>query len=153
LYAAYARGTELRELVAVIGEAALTEADRKYLKFAEAFERRFVAQSRDEHRTVEDSLGIAWDLLSTIPFEDLKRIKPQFVEKYYPGRSQVSIAVREGTKAESEAETLAAEAAEAEEVEAASEKKTRVAAKAKPSKAKKGKAAGAAAGKAKRGKK
>ena len=137
LYAAYARGTELRELVAVIGEAALTEEDRKYLKFAEAFERRFVAQSRDEHRTVEDSLGIAWDLLSTIPFEDLKRIKPQFVEKYYPGRATVSIAVGEGKKAESEAETLAAEAAEAEEVEAASEKKTRAATravKAKPAK-------------------
>ncbi len=84
LYAAYARGKELRELVAVIGEAALSELDKKYLKFADEFENRFVSQGRDEHRTIEQTLSIAWDLLSMLPEAELKRIKIEYIKKYLP---------------------------------------------------------------------
>ena len=84
LYAAYAKGIELRELVAVIGEAALTDLDKKYLEFADRFEKEFIAQGHDEHRTIEKTLEIAWKLLSMLPRSELKRIKPKFIEKYMP---------------------------------------------------------------------
>ena len=83
LYAAYAEGSDLRNLVVVVGEDALTERDKKYLRFAEAFEKRFVAQSKTENRTIEDSLALGWDLLTMIPKEDLKRVKPEHLAKYY----------------------------------------------------------------------
>ncbi|MFH0973755.1 MAG: V-type ATP synthase subunit B [Candidatus Micrarchaeota archaeon] len=84
LYAAYAAGKELRALVAVIGEAALSELDKKYLDFAADFEKKFVSQGRSEHRSILDSLSIAWNLLSTLPEQELKRIKPEFIAKYHP---------------------------------------------------------------------
>jgi vacuolar-type H+-ATPase subunit B/Vma2 len=82
LYAAYAEGMDLRNLVVVVGEDALTERDKKYLRFADAFEKRFVSQPRNENRPIEDSLALGWDLLSMIPAEDLKRVKPDHVKKY-----------------------------------------------------------------------
>ncbi len=84
LYAAYAKGVELRELVAVIGEAALTDLDRKYLEFADRFEKEFISQGHDEHRTIEKTLEIAWNLLSMLPRSELKRIKPKFIDMYMP---------------------------------------------------------------------
>lgn len=84
LYASYAEGRDLRRLVSIIGEEALTETDRKYLKFADEFEEVFIGQGT-ENRTIERTLEIGWELLSMLPKSDLKRIKREFIEKYYKG--------------------------------------------------------------------
>lgn len=84
LYASYAEGRDLRRLVSIIGEEALTETDRKYLKFADAFEEEFIGQGM-ENRTIEQTLEKGWELLSMLPKSDLKRIKREFIEKYYKG--------------------------------------------------------------------
>ncbi|MDI6719758.1 MAG: V-type ATP synthase subunit B [Methanomicrobiales archaeon] len=83
LYASYAYGRDLRRLVAIVGEEALTELDKKYLKFADAFEKNFVTQGEEE-RSIERTLGIAWDLLSMLPEDELKRIKVEYIQKYHP---------------------------------------------------------------------
>ncbi len=85
LYATYAEGLELRDLVAVVGEEALSERDRTYLEFADQFEERFIAQGEDEDRTIDETLDLAWELLTTIPNRELKRIEEKWIEKYYPG--------------------------------------------------------------------
>lgn len=82
LYAAYAKGKELRELMAVVGEASLSELDRKYLKFADGFEKEFIAQGKEEDRSIEKTLEIGWELLGGLPKEEMKRIKEKFIEKY-----------------------------------------------------------------------
>jgi len=82
LYAAYAEGKDLRALVAVVGEEALTERDRSYLGFADRFEREFVNQRRDEDRTIETTIDLGWELLRTLPTAELKRVDPKFIEKY-----------------------------------------------------------------------
>ncbi|MFW5898686.1 MAG: V-type ATP synthase subunit B [Candidatus Saliniplasma sp.] len=84
LYAAYAEGNELRDLVAVVGEEALSERDRTYLQFADEFEERFIGQGGDEDRTIDETLDLAWQLLTIIPKRDLKRIDEKFIKKYYP---------------------------------------------------------------------
>lgn len=84
LYAAYAEGMDLRDLVAVVGEEALSERDKLYLKFAESFENEFITQKPDENRKIEDSLSIGWKLLATLPKEELKKIKMEHIEKYMP---------------------------------------------------------------------
>lgn len=84
LYSGYAEGRDLRDLVAVVGEEALTDRDKKYLHFAERFEKEFVAQGKDEDRTIERTLEIGWDLLSGLPERELKRIKDEYVKKYHP---------------------------------------------------------------------
>jgi V/A-type H+-transporting ATPase subunit B len=84
LFASYANGVDLRRLVAIIGEEALTERDRLYLKFAEEFERDFIGQG-DTDRAIEDSLTLGWKLLSKFPKGELKRIKQDHVDKYYFG--------------------------------------------------------------------
>jgi len=83
LYAAYAQGRELRDLVAVIGKESLSEIDNKYLEFAEKFESLFVQQGYENNRPIEETLSIAWSLLSDLPKAELKRIKKEFVEKHY----------------------------------------------------------------------
>ena len=83
-YAAYAEGCELRDLIAVVGEEALSERDRKFLKFSDLFENQFIAQRADEDRSIEDTLGLAWKLLSTLPKDELKRIEEEYITKYYP---------------------------------------------------------------------
>ncbi len=83
LYASYAQGRDLRRLVSIIGEEALTDIDRKYLKFADDFEEIFVGQG-DENRTIEKTLEIGWELLSVLPRDELKRIKREYIEKYCP---------------------------------------------------------------------
>jgi len=85
LYAAYAEGCDLRDLVAVVGEEALTERDKKYLEFADEFENRFVKQGRDEDRTFEDTFNLGWELLSMLPKVELKKIDDKYIEKYYRG--------------------------------------------------------------------
>jgi V/A-type H+-transporting ATPase subunit B len=85
LYAAYAEGVDLRELVAVVGEEALTARDRKFLEFSDIFEKRFISQTEDEDRSIEESLTLGWELLSTLPKESLTRIDKKYIEKYWPG--------------------------------------------------------------------
>ncbi len=84
IYAAYAEGRDLRDLVAVVGEEALTERDQKFLEFAERFESEFINQDLDDDRSIQDTLDLGWDLLSVLPERELKRIRPEFVEKYHP---------------------------------------------------------------------
>ncbi len=87
LYATYAQGKDARSLSAIVGEEALSDLDRKYLKVANNFERKFVNQGVDENRSIEQTLNIGWELLSEIPESDLKRIKPEFIAKYRVGKS------------------------------------------------------------------
>ncbi len=82
LFASYAQGRDLRSLVAVVGEDALSDVDKKYLKFADEFETKFIRQGKNENRSIEDSLKIAWDLLALLPRQELKRIKPEYIDKY-----------------------------------------------------------------------
>ncbi len=82
LYAGYAGGRDLKALSAVVGEEALTETDIKYLRFADAFEKRFVSQGKNEDRNIEQTLDLGWELLSGLPETELKRIKKEFIEKY-----------------------------------------------------------------------
>jgi len=84
LYAAYAEGQHLRELSVIVGTEALSERDKKYLKFADEFEARFIKQREYERRTIEETLDIAWDLLSIIPEEELKLVREEFIKKYHP---------------------------------------------------------------------
>jgi len=82
LYSAYAEGRDLEDLVAVIGKEALTERDQKYIEFSKGFEKLFIAQAKNEDRSIERTLEIAWDLLGKLPREDLKRIKQEHIKKY-----------------------------------------------------------------------
>ena len=82
LFAAYARGKEAKELSAILGDAALTETDRLYAKFAEAFEKEYVSQGFTVGRTIEETLNIGWKLLKILPRGELKRIKDAYLDKY-----------------------------------------------------------------------
>jgi V/A-type H+-transporting ATPase subunit B len=82
LYAAYAEGKDLRALVAVVGEEALTDRDRHYLEFADRFEREFINQGKDENRAIESTLDLGWELLRMLPESEMKRIDPKFISKY-----------------------------------------------------------------------
>jgi V/A-type H+-transporting ATPase subunit B len=84
MYAGYAEGNDLRGLVAIVGKDALSERDRLFLEFADIFEDQFVRQGHDEDRTIEDSLDLGWDLLSTLPEEQLVRIDRDLIQKYHP---------------------------------------------------------------------
>ncbi|MCG2872830.1 MAG: ATP synthase subunit B [Acidilobus sp.] len=84
LYAAYSRGVELRSLAAVVGEESLSETERKYLRFADVFERRFLSQGVRENRTIEQTLDLAWEVLSELPEEELTNIREEFIKKYHP---------------------------------------------------------------------
>lgn len=83
LFAAYARGKDAKELMVILGEAALTEIDLIYAKFAEAFEQEYVSQGYDNDRSIEGTLEIGWKLLSILPRSELKRIDDKFLDKYY----------------------------------------------------------------------
>jgi len=78
----YAKGIEIKELALILGESALSETDKAYIKFAEAFENRYIRQGRRENRTILDTLDLSWDLLSILPRKELKKIKPEFIDKY-----------------------------------------------------------------------
>ena len=84
LYAAYAEGIRIKNLVAVIGEEGLSDTDRAYLRFSDRFEREFVQQGLDEDRSFVTTLDGAWDLLALLPRNELKRIDAKWVEKYHP---------------------------------------------------------------------
>ena len=82
LFASYAVGKEVRELAVVLGEASLDDSDKAHLRFADAFEKEFVGQGEFDNRAVDESLDIGWKLLSMLPRESLKRVKPALVEEY-----------------------------------------------------------------------
>ena len=88
LYAAYAEGKDIRALVAVVGEEALTDRDRRYLDFADRFEKEFVNQGRYEDRSIETTLDLGWELLRHLPTSELKRIDPKFIGKYLRPEAQ-----------------------------------------------------------------
>lgn len=83
LFSAYARGKEAKELMVILGEAALTEADRKYARFAEAFEQEYVSQGYTTDRSIEETLSVGWKLLRILPRSELKRIRDEYLDKYY----------------------------------------------------------------------
>lgn len=82
LFAAYARGKEAKELAIILGDAALTDVDKLYAKFADAFEAEYVSQGYNANRSIEETLNLGWKLLSILPVGELKRIKQEFIDKY-----------------------------------------------------------------------
>ncbi len=88
LFAAYARGKESKELSAILGEAALTETDKLYAKFAEAFEKEYLGQGFETDRSIEETLDLGWKLLRILPESELKRIRTQYIEKYLHGKAE-----------------------------------------------------------------
>ncbi|EQD65614.1 h+transporting two sector atpase alpha beta subunit central region, partial [mine drainage metagenome] len=87
LFAAYATGKDQRALSAIVGEEALSAVDRIYLKIADQFESEFVNQRPDEDRTIDQSLDLGWKILGELPDSELKRIKPEFIQKYRPKKA------------------------------------------------------------------
>ena len=86
LFAAYARGKEAKELSAILGEAALTDIDKLYAKFADGFEKMYVSQGFTTNRDIEETLDIGWTLLNILPRSELKRIKEKYIDKYLKSR-------------------------------------------------------------------
>ena len=86
LFSSYARGKEAKELMIVLGEAALTPIDRLYAKFSDAFEEKYINQGFYENRSIEQTLDLGWELLSILPKSEMKRIKPEYVKKYWPAK-------------------------------------------------------------------
>ena len=70
--------------MSILGEAALSKTDLQYAHFADEFERRYVSQGNEENRSIEETLDLGWQLLSLLPKSELKRIKPEYIEKYLP---------------------------------------------------------------------
>ena len=83
IIACYARGKECKELMTILGEAALTDMDKLYAKFADAFDKEYVAQGYETDRSIKETLELGWRLLEILPKSELKRIKPELIEKYY----------------------------------------------------------------------
>jgi len=82
LFAAYARGREAKELAVILGESALSEDDKKFARFSEEFENKFIRQGENENRTIEETLTIGWELFKLLPEDQLKRLKPEQIKKY-----------------------------------------------------------------------
>ena len=83
LFSAYAQGKDAKELAAVLGDAALTPTDRLYAAFAQEFEKVYLDQGFDKNRSIEETLEIGWDLLAMLPESEMKRVRDEFLEKYY----------------------------------------------------------------------
>ena len=88
LFAAYARGRDAAELMVVLGESALTETDRAYAAFAEAFEQQYLGQGFETERSIEQTLDLGWALLRMLPRQELVRIKPEFLARYYDAQKE-----------------------------------------------------------------
>ncbi|HQC00039.1 MAG TPA: V-type ATP synthase subunit B [Methanospirillum sp.] len=88
LYSAYARGIRLKSLVAVMGEEGLTTLDKLYIRFCERFENDFIRQASYEDRSFDDTINLAWDLLSMLPVSELKRISTEFIREFYRGEEK-----------------------------------------------------------------
>ncbi|MCQ2490584.1 MAG: V-type ATP synthase subunit B [Ruminococcus sp.] len=87
LFSAYARGKDAKELMVVLGEAALTPTDLLYAKFADEFEKRYVSQGFDNNRSIEETLSIGWELLRLLPRSELRRIREEYLAEYYDGKN------------------------------------------------------------------
>lgn len=83
LFSAYARGKDAKELMVILGEAALTDIDKLYAKFADEFEKQYVAQGNETDRSIEETLDLGWKLLSILPRSELKRISDKLLDQYY----------------------------------------------------------------------
>jgi len=83
LFAAYARGKDAKELMVILGEAALSDIDLIYAKFADEFEEKYISQGYDSDRTIQETLDIGWDLLRILPRSELKRINDKMLDQYY----------------------------------------------------------------------
>lgn len=88
LFSAYAAGKEAKELMTILGEAALSETDKKFAEFADAFEKRYVNQGNQTNRTIQETLDLGWELLSILPRAELKRLKLSEIEKYMPQKAE-----------------------------------------------------------------
>lgn len=88
LFSAYAAGKEAKELMTILGEAALSETDKKFAKFADEFEQRYVNQGNQTNRSIEETLDLGWELLSLLPRSELKRLKVEQIEKYMPKKAE-----------------------------------------------------------------
>ena len=89
LYAAYARGKEAKELAVILGEAALSEVDKQYVKFANAFEDKFIRQGEYEDRDIITTLNLGWELFTILPKSELKRVKEEHIAKYLSQKEKV----------------------------------------------------------------
>ena len=89
LYASYARAVQLRALAEIVGKSGLSETDLRYLEFGDLFEQRFLKQGYDENRTLDQTLDIAWEILSTLPESELTKIKAEHLQKYYRKKETV----------------------------------------------------------------
>lgn len=83
LFAIYARGKECKELMAILGEAALSDVDKLYAKFADEFENKYVSQGYEKDRSIEETLDVGWELLRTMPRSELKRVKKEYIDEFY----------------------------------------------------------------------
>lgn len=83
LFAIYARGKECKELMAILGEAALSDVDKLYAKFADEFENKYVSQGYEKDRSIEETLDVGWELLRTMPKSELKRVKKEYLDEFY----------------------------------------------------------------------
>lgn len=88
LFSSYARGKDAKELMVVLGEAALTPVDRLYAAFADEFEKQYINQGFYENRSIEETLDLGWKLLRILPRSEMKRIKPELLDKYWPENEQ-----------------------------------------------------------------
>jgi len=106
LYAAYARGKSAQELAVVLGESSLTPIDVLYVKFAEAFEAQFITQGPDENRSIQETLDLGWRLMGMLPSAELKRCRPEMIEKYWKPTPEIEdfMAKEQARRAEAAAE-------------------------------------------------
>lgn len=96
MYAAYAEGVDLRGLVAIVGEEALSEKDRRYLKFSDEFDRTWLRQDKYEDRSIEQTLDMGWDMLAKLPEEELTKVETKILQKYHPKYKGKSAESKEG---------------------------------------------------------
>ena len=88
IYAGYASGREARELAVILGETALSDSDKAFAKFAEAFDREYVNQGYETNRSIEETLNLGWKLLRIVPKTELKRIREEYLNKYLKQRNR-----------------------------------------------------------------
>ena len=88
LFAAYSRGKDAKELAVILGEAALSDVDKQYAAFADAFEKEYVSQGYQTNRSIEETLDIGWKLLSMLPRSELKRIRDDMLDQYLPKKEE-----------------------------------------------------------------
>jgi V/A-type H+-transporting ATPase subunit B len=101
LYSTYAKAQDAKSLSAIVGAEALSESDKRYLRFGDEFESRFIGQGFNQRRSIEETLGVAWDILALLPEDEITRVKKDYIAKYYKGGKKAGI--KEGEKEEPDA--------------------------------------------------